>query len=255
MRGRRLTSPRRCLLSTTSGNERERFSDVIAASPSASPDLSGHDDADEDNEHGSLRRCAVTRERMAPAVMLRFVIGPDRNVVPDLNARLPGRGIWLSARRDVLETALTRGVFARAARRHVVIPSDLLAVVESGLLRRVVEILGLARRAGQSVSGYAKVREWIEARHAGLIVQASDGSPDECARLLSGARELPVVRPLVASSLGHVFGRERVVHAALRRGALASRLQQESERFAGVAGAVMPCASGISGDRVEQADK
>ncbi|WP_338421675.1 RNA-binding protein [Acetobacter fallax] len=210
---------------------------------------------DDENEQGSLRRCVVTRERAAPELMLRFVVGPDRGLVPDLNARLPGRGIWLSARRDVLETARTRGVFARAARGQVVIPSDLVAVIESGLARRVVEILGLARRAGQSVSGYAKVREWIEARQVGLIVQASDGSPDECARLLSGARDLPVVKPLTALSLGHVFGRERVVHAALRRGALATRLQQESERFAGVAGAVTLRASDISDDRVEQADK
>lgn len=203
----------------------------------------------------SVRRCIVTREHHAPETMLRFVVGPGRIVVPDLTARLPGRGMWLSARRDVLETARTRGAFSRAAREQVVVPPDLVAVIEAGLLRRVVEVLGLARRAGQVVTGYAKVREWIVAGRAGLIVQARDGSPDECARLLSGARDLPVVMPLEASALGHVFGRERSVHAALQAGSLATRLRHESERFAGMADWSTPRTPDVSGDRVEQAGR
>ncbi|WP_242010285.1 RNA-binding protein [Acetobacter conturbans] len=202
-----------------------------------------------------MRRCVVTRARLAPGQMIRFVVAPGLRLVPDLDARLPGRGIWLSARRDVLETARTRGAFARAARCQVIIPSDLAGVIEAGLLRRVTETLGLARRAGQTVCGYAKVRERIEAKSAGLVVQASDGSPDECVRLLSGARSLPVVKPLAAAELGKVFSRERIVHAALRAGALADRLQQDSERLAGLVGMTELRAPGISGDRVEQADR
>ncbi|WP_375790359.1 RNA-binding protein [Acetobacter oeni] len=250
---------RRCLLSTKSLNESEYLTGTREAVHDV---LSGQCDSDgtpgdvcDAGERGSLRRCLVTRVCGRPESMLRFVVGPGQILVPDLNARLPGRGMWLSARRDVLETARTRGVFARAARSQIIIPPDLLTVIEFGLQRRVVELLGLARRAGQSVSGYAKVREWIDLRCVGLIVQASDGSPDERTRLLSGARDLPVVMPLAAASLGHIFSRERVVHAALRKGALAIRLQQESERFAGVAGTVALCAPDIAGDRVEQADK
>lgn len=208
------------------------------------------DGDDSDDEKGPLRRCIVTRERGAPEAMLRFVVGPDRSVVPDLSARLPGRGMWLSARRDVLETARTRGAFARAARDQVVVPSDLAEVIEIGLLRRLTEILGLARRAGQSVCGYAKVREWIEAGRAGVIAQASDGSVDERARIMSGARDLPVMAFLTASALGQVFGRERVVHAALQAGPLASRLRHESERFAGMTSRSAPLAPGKSGDGV-----
>ena len=80
--------------------------------------------------------------------MIRFVVAPDRLLVPDLVAKLPGRGIWLSARRDVLETARTRGAFARAARGPVTVPADLVELVQSGLVRRITELLGQSRRAG-----------------------------------------------------------------------------------------------------------
>ncbi len=167
-------------------------------------------------------------------MLLRFVVGPDRVVVPDLANRLPGRGIWLSARRDVLETARTKGAFARAAKASVQVPPDLVAAVEAGLRRRFADTLGLARRAGQAVCGYQKAREWVQGRRAGLVVQASDGSPDERERLRSGAGELPVADPLDAEALGAVFGRDRVVHVAVARGRLAGLLLIETRRLLGV---------------------
>ena len=144
--------------------------------------------------------------------------------------------MWLSARGDVLETARTRGAFARAARGSVTVPPDLAAMLQEGLLRRIADLLGLARRAGQAVSGYGKAREWITARKAGLIVQASDGSVDERARLLSGARDLPVVSSMTGTTLGAIFGRDHVVHIAVTAGALADRLVAENGRYAGLAG-------------------
>ena len=167
--------------------------------------------------------------------MLRFVLAPDRTVVPDLAARLPGRGIWLSARRDVLETARLRGAFARAAKGAVSVPADLPLLVEPGLVRRVSELLGLARRAGQAVSGFQKAREWLVSGRAGLVVQAADGSADERTRFLSGARDIPVVSPLPGEALGAVFGRDHAVHVVVAPGRLAEALQIETERLAGVA--------------------
>jgi uncharacterized protein len=165
--------------------------------------------------------------------MIRFVVAPDRALVPDLAARLPGRGIWLSARGDVIETARTRGAFAKAARGPVAVPPDLLDVLQAALARRIGEHLGLARRAGQAVAGFAKVREWLQSGRAALIVQASDGSADERARLL-GSWSGPVIAPLTAEALGGVFGREQAVHVAVAAGGLAERLRIDAERFDGV---------------------
>ena len=193
------------------------------------------DAAGEEPETGPLRRCVVTRERDLRGRMVRFVVGPDRTVVPDLHAKLPGRGIWLSARRDVLDTARTRGAFGRAARGQVVVPPDLTALVERGLIQRVTELLGLARRAGQAVFGFQKAREWLVAGRAGLVVQAADGSPEERGRFLSGAKDAPVVAPLDAAALGSAFGRDHVVHVAVAHGRLAEQLMVEAGRLAGVA--------------------
>lgn len=166
--------------------------------------------------------------------MLRFVLAPDRRVIPDLGAKLPGRGMWLSARADVLRTAQSRGAFARAARGTVILPPDLAAMLQAGLTRRVADFIGLARRAGQAVSGFAKAREVLAAGRARLVVQASDGSEEECHRFLSGARDITAVRPLTAAELGAVFGRDHVVHVAVTPGRLAEALIVDAARLAGI---------------------
>ena len=200
-------------------------------------DTSGAAPSEEDApETGPLRRCAVTRERDYRAHMIRFVVAPDRTLVPDLLAKLPGRGIWLSARRDVLETARAKGAFARAAKAQVSVPAHLTDLVEAGLTRRVTELLGLARRAGQAVCGFQKARDWIIAGRAALVIQATDGSPEERQRFLSGVKDMAVAAPLPAAALGAVFGRDHAVHAVVAPGRLAAALEIETTRLAGVSG-------------------
>lgn len=171
--------------------------------------------------------------------MIRFVVAPDRTLVADLTARLPGRGMWLSASGDVLESARAQGglarAFARAARGPVTVPPDLPAVLEAALVRRIGELLGLARRAGQAVAGFEKAREWLRSGRARLVLQASDGSAAERARLLSGAADGTVVlAPLAADVLGRAFGRDHVVHVAVAPGRLAENLIVEATRLAGL---------------------
>lgn len=202
--------------------------------PAAVADLAADEADDSCEETGPLRRCAVTRARLPVDEMIRFVAGPDRFVVPDLRARLPGRGMWLSARRDVIEASVTRKAFARALRAEVQVPVDLPAITEVALKRRVIELLGLARRAGQAVSGFTKAREWLAANRAVLIVQAMDGSAEERARLMNG-RAVSVVAPLTAQDLGRIFGRDHAVHVAVSAGRLATMLLTETRRLAGVA--------------------
>lgn len=196
-------------------------------------------EAGDDPERGPQRRCIVTRAQGDRGLMIRFVLGPDRQMVPDLAAKLPGRGFWLSARADVLESARAKGAFARAARGPVSVPADLNGVLQAQLARRISDHLGLARRAGQAVAGFAKAREWVQAGTAGLVVQASDGSEDERRRLLSGAVDVAVAWPMDAAALGTVFGRDQVVHVAVGRGRLAEALMNEVLRLSGLSGQVM----------------
>jgi predicted RNA-binding protein YlxR (DUF448 family) len=196
-------------------------------------------DEDDEPETGPLRRCIVTRERLPKERMIRFVVAPDRTLVPDLAATLPGRGIWLSASGDVLETARAQGglgrAFARAARGPVIVPPDLPAVLEAALARRIGELLGLARRAGQAVAGFDKARERLRAGQGGLILQASDGSAAERARFVARAGgSAMVLDPVPAAVLGGVFGRDHVVHVAIAPGKLGERLAVEARRLMGL---------------------
>jgi predicted RNA-binding protein YlxR (DUF448 family) len=186
-------------------------------------------------EKGPLRRCIVTRESGPKEGMIRFVLDPDGRVVPDLEGRLPGRGMWLSANADVLERATKRGAFARAARCTAHVPPDLRARIEDGLRRRIRDFVGFARRGGQAVCGRETVLEWLRAGRAGLLVEAADGSLAERARLVGG-REIPVVSPLPAATLGAVFGRDHAVHVAVAPGRLADAIVAEAGRLVGFGG-------------------
>jgi predicted RNA-binding protein YlxR (DUF448 family) len=116
----------------------------------------------QDAEKGPLRRCIVTRESLAKEDMLRFVVGPENSLVPDLAGRLPGRGMWLKAAPGVLEQALKKGAFHRAAKAQVKLPENFAAVLASMLEQRLVDMLGMARRAGESVAGWQKVQDLEE---------------------------------------------------------------------------------------------
>lgn len=164
---------------------------------------------------GPLRTCIVTGETAAPEQMIRFVVSPDGDVVPDLARRLPGRGIWLRAERALLEQAISRKAFSRAARAPVRVAADLPERVEMLLLGRVLEDLSRARRAGRAVAGFVRVEQMIGRQRAGLLVVASEADGDGLHKL--EATGLPIERLGDAAALGGVFGRDQAVYVAVAR--------------------------------------
>ncbi len=182
------------------------------------------------------RCCIVSNKRLPPSEMVRFVIGPDNMVVPDLTGRLPGRGIWLSADKNIIKTACARSLFSYAARRQVQVDDQLAELVETLLARRCTELLGLARRAGEAVAGFVKVQGWLRNKHAAVLLAASDGSADGRGKLRRGARDLPEINVLRAAEIGVAFGREKTVHAALASGGLAEKFVETATRLTGFRG-------------------
>jgi predicted RNA-binding protein YlxR (DUF448 family) len=174
----------------------------------------------------------VTGEERTKAVLVRFVVGPEGDVVPDVDARLPGRGLWTLARRDIVAAAVAKRLFARAARRPVKVDPQLTDRVESLLARRCIDGLGLARRAGQAVTGFEKVRGLVERGRCGLVVVAADAS-DEGRRKLSAGGELPVSDALRDDELGVAFAREGATYAGVYAGAFAERIAADLDRLAG----------------------
>jgi predicted RNA-binding protein YlxR (DUF448 family) len=192
---------------------------------------------DDDDEKGPLRRCIVSGERLAPEVMIRFVVGPENRLVPDVAGKLPGRGIWVGARRDRLEQAIAKRIFARAARKPVTVDPDLAALVERLVERQCLDIIGLAKRAGAAVAGFDKVEALLRKTAVGVLVEASDGAADGREKLRRLAPDAPVVSLFPAAALAAAMGREGiVVHAAIARGKLAKRLVAAADRLAGLRG-------------------
>ncbi|MGH6869886.1 MAG: RNA-binding protein [Rhizomicrobium sp.] len=177
------------------------------------------------------RRCIVTGETREEARLIRFVVGPDGAIVPDLAAKLPGRGIWVTAD----PAFLAKAPFAKAAKQKVTVPPGLAAHVEALIVRRMQDDLGLAKRSGILVSGFDSVAAAIAG--AKVLVEASDGAADGRRKLLGLARAAgaaPVVIDCLSNAeLSVALGRENVIHAALKSGQLAERLIFEAGRLSG----------------------
>ena len=182
---------------------------------------------------GPLRTCIVTGETMAPERMLRFVVGPDGDVVPDLARRLPGRGMWVKAEQAIVEQAVAKKAFARAARAAVKATADLPGRIEQLLRQRALEDLSRARRAGRAVAGYVKVEQMIGQRRVGLLVVADEADGDGLGKLQASG--LPIERLGSVADLGGVFGREQAVYVAIARddasGAFTQRIASGAARW------------------------
>ena len=183
------------------------------------------------------RRDLVTGEVMAEDRLIRFVAGPGGVVTPDLARKLPGRGLWVAANRSSVETAAKKGLFSRSAKTKLVAGPDLADQVDTLLARRVLEGLGLAKRAGDLISGFEKVAAALEAGRAAWLVEASDGAPEGRRKVLNIVRRSAKAPQLMgvytAQELGLALGRENVIHTAFLAGRGADRWTFDVLRLSG----------------------
>ena len=184
----------------------------------------------------NLRKCILTGETLSGDRLIRFAVDPDGNVVPDVQGKLPGRGLWMRAEGDMIRTACAKGAFSAAARRSVVAPVDLADQAEANLRRRCLDLIGLAKRAGELVGGFEKVRAHLRKSDAGLLLAASDGGDDGRAKVRALAPSAPLVDLFDGAQLGGAVGRDRLVHAVVDQGKLAERLSMECGRLTGLVG-------------------
>ncbi|MDO8881463.1 RNA-binding protein [Pseudotabrizicola sp.] len=183
------------------------------------------------------RKCIVSGESQPKAGLIRFVLGPEDMIVPDIQGRLPGRGIYVSADRDALAKAVKKNLFSRAARQPVKVPDDLPDMVERLLVQRVIDLISLGRKAGDAICGYEKVKEWLIKGQARTLIQASDGSERGKDKLRPPNGRETLISCLTAGEMGLAFSRERAIHAALAAGGLNNRVVEEAARLVGLRGA------------------
>ena len=192
--------------------------------PALMPDAGDDKPRGRDGQAGGVvRQCAVSREQLPVEALIRFVIGPDDAVVPDLKRRLPGRGVWLTCDRDTLETAAQKGHFARAFKSPVTVAPDLSERVDKLLAQAALSRLSLANKAGAVVAGFTKVEQAIASGRAIGLLHAEDGSDDGCRKLDAkyksanekAGRINKIARCFNVDELSLALGRSNVVHAAV----------------------------------------
>ena len=198
------------------------------------------------------RRCIATGATGDRSAMVRFVRGPDGTAVPDLAAKLPGRGFWTVADRKAVTKAVQKGLFSKAAGEAISAGPSLPDQVELLLFRNLASLIGLARKAGHVTSGFGQVEDAIIGRHPErllALLEASDSAEDGRDKLFGRARArdvaLPVIGCFTAAELGLALGRDHVVHAALFRSGIGDRIVLEARRLAGFR-SIAPAAWGLS---------
>jgi uncharacterized protein len=191
----------------------------------ADPDL---DNGPRTDRSATVRMCAVTRQVRPIDELIRFVVSPQGEVVPDLKRKLPGRGLWVSASHQTVAEAARRNQFSKGFKRDVRVTPTLAADTEALLVRGVIEALAMAAKAGQVVSGFSKVEGALALRQVQALIHASDGAADGIRKLDAVARqnagnndetrEFPLVTALTSEQLDLALGRSNVIHAALLAG-------------------------------------
>ncbi|RLJ98026.1 RNA-binding protein [Ruegeria conchae] len=193
----------------------------------------GRGGVQKDRSEGPERKCIATGEIQPKYGLIRFVAGPDGQVFPDVAAKLPGRGVYVAADRAALDKAVSKKLFSRGFKAQVSAAKDLTDEVEKQVARRVIELISLARKSGDAVAGYEKVKSWLDREDAQVLIQASDGSGRGKSKL-STPHFGKYIGWLTADELGAAFGRQTVIHAAMASGGLAKRVVEEAQRLRGL---------------------
>jgi predicted RNA-binding protein YlxR (DUF448 family) len=172
------------------------------------------------------RTCIVARRPAEPDDLIRFVVGPDRAVVPDLKRNLPGRGCWVTADREHVDKAAKKGLFARAFKSEVSVPSDLGGMVDRLLAKSALGALGLARKAGVVALGATKVEASVRSGAALLVLHAAEASEDGLRKIAqarratahAGGPEIRAYKLFSEPEMGLALGGTNVIHAAVLAG-------------------------------------
>jgi len=180
-----------------------------------------------EGRRGVERLCALTREVKPVAELTRFVVAPDGAIVPEVRRKLPGRGVWIAARRAAIDEAVKRNVFARSLKREVRAAADLSATVERQLEAAALDALSMAHKAGRVAIGFGRAEAALAGDPVAAVLNASDGAPDGTRKLMAAvarrqtgenAGEIPIVSAFTSAQLDLALGRSNVVHAALLAG-------------------------------------
>lgn len=173
-----------------------------------------------------FKTCFATKTVENRDLMMRFVLGPDKMIMPDVTGKLPGRGLWLLADPAVIQTAVDKKLFFKASKKtYAKVPADLVAQVEKMLAVQVLSLLGLARKAGQAVGGFEQVKEALTFQRAAIVCEAPEVSDNAKGKLYRPQDQVFISNALSAVELGSVFGVDEMMFVALLNGQMANKIK------------------------------
>jgi len=186
-----------------------------------------------------LRTCVVSRAQKPPEELIRFVPGPDGQIVPDVARRLPGRGVWVTAERGAVAEAVKRKAFARSLRRQVSVQPDLADCVERLLIKRAMDALSLANKAGLVTTGFTRIEAAIINGSVAALLHGVEAAADGVGKLnrrfqavsAQIGRPAPIIQELTVEQMSLALGRSNVVHAALSAGGATNNFLNEVGRL------------------------
>ena len=192
------------------------------------------------DREGPERTCAATGRKGPPEAMIRFCLSPQGVIVPDLRRKLPGRGVWVSARKAAIDLAVRKQAFQRGFKQAALAPPDLVGEVDRLLEEDALQFLSLANKAGRVVTGAFKVEEAIQAGAVAALIDASDASNNGLvkidrlirARLGQAAEGVARINLFSSGQLDLALGRTNVIHAALREGEASAAFLKKARRLA-----------------------
>lgn len=185
------------------------------------------------------RSCIVSRQRHEKENLIRFVLGPDNEVFPDLKETLPGRGVWVEAKKSSVQTAVEKRLFAKAFKQDARAREDLAELIGNLLTERALQALAIAKKSGLLLTGFSKVDGAIRANTVKLLLHANDAAEDGKRKLSSataavvhmGGQEVPVASCWSCDEMSEALGLGNVMHAAALSGGATRNLVAAIERL------------------------
>jgi len=191
-----------------------------------------------DQGNNPIRTCIVDRERKEKPFLLRFVLSPQEEVVPDAKGNLPGRGVWVTARKQIVADAVKRRAFQKAFRKQVTVSDSLSLEVERLFKRSALERLSICNKAGLLVAGFAKVEEALKRQEIVALLHADTAATDgkvkldrKLEALFAGKDYIAPENCFTSAEISLAAGSTGVIHAGLREGGATRAFLQALDRL------------------------
>ena len=177
------------------------------------------------------RKCIVTGEIKDKSQLLRFVLTPDRQIVPDLYKKLPGKGVYVSNSYRILAQAISKNAFSKVLKKNVKVNAELLQIVENVLHKNALNAISLAKKAGNVVIGMDKVLEALKADKVKFILEASDAGEDGQKKLNRYTEEMTVYRLFSVEELDKALDKVNTVYLAFLKQEMSKMIQDNFEKL------------------------